>query len=213
MRKPASNGKVQTKPCKICAESINQAAYVCTHCGNYQNWRRHLGMSQTVLALLTALISVATVFLPIAKETLTPAESRLGFSIQAIQPRQITILVSNSGSRPGSIRGGRLNVLDGSNPIAQSFSLVDLRLFVPKTPETDGGQTAAKIIEPGKSELVVLSTAGDLIASKYSNAGNKLSGTLNVSVTDFQGNQTVTENITVDSTDLKIFLGVMTARF
>lgn len=84
---------------------------------------------------------------------------------------------------------------------------------MPKTPETDGGQTAAKIIEPGKSELVVLSTAGDLIASKYSNAGNKLSGTLNVSVTDFQGNQTVTENITVDSTDLKIFLGVMTERF
>ena len=49
--------------CKSCGgELFSPSAKRCHHCGAYQNWMSKLNLSVTSLALLTALISVSTVF-------------------------------------------------------------------------------------------------------------------------------------------------------
>jgi hypothetical protein len=45
-------------PCAVCRESIKQGAKKCIRCGSALDWRRWLGVSETTLALLVALISV-----------------------------------------------------------------------------------------------------------------------------------------------------------
>jgi hypothetical protein len=97
-----------TKPCKVCAEPIKRAARICNHCSSYQDWRGHLGMGQNVLALLVALISVGTVFVPVLSDYLTPKNSDFAFSLQSTEPHQISILASNRGSRPGTVTGAGL---------------------------------------------------------------------------------------------------------
>lgn len=93
----------ETKPCKVCAEPIKTAARICNQCKSYQDWRSYLSMSQSVLALAIALISVMTVFLPIAKSALTPVNSNLIFSRQSEEGLIKKVLVSNLGIRPGTV--------------------------------------------------------------------------------------------------------------
>ena len=53
------------KQCTTCGEEIANSARKCIHCDTYQDWRRYLTFSSTVLALLVALLSVATVAGPV----------------------------------------------------------------------------------------------------------------------------------------------------
>jgi predicted nucleic acid-binding Zn ribbon protein len=99
---PAS-AEPETKLCKVCAEPIKQQARICNHCKSYQDWRGHMGMSQSVLALLIALISVGTVFVPVVVKSFTAENSDLIFSLQSIDKRKLTFLGSNRGNRPGTV--------------------------------------------------------------------------------------------------------------
>jgi len=53
---------VATKQCIECCSEIPAKARKCVHCSAYQGWRRFSSVSQTTIALLTALIAVGTVF-------------------------------------------------------------------------------------------------------------------------------------------------------
>ena len=50
--------------CIACKQTINDGATKCVHCDTIQNWRRYLVLSQSVLALLLALIAILTVVGP-----------------------------------------------------------------------------------------------------------------------------------------------------
>ena len=97
------------KPCPICAEPINQRAWKCIHCqSELGGWRRRLGISSTILALLVALISVLTAAVPVLKDTLTRKNSDVDVSFQGADANIVSVVLSNRGTRPGSFRGALL---------------------------------------------------------------------------------------------------------
>ena len=98
---PAETG--DTKSCKICGEEIKKTARKCIHCDSYQDWRGSLSLSQTVLALLIALISVATTAVPVIRESLFTKNAEVVEAFEGANDKVITFLVSNLGARPGSI--------------------------------------------------------------------------------------------------------------
>jgi hypothetical protein len=92
-----------TKLCKTCAEPIKLAARICNHCKSYQDWRSNLSISSSVLALLIALISVASSAVPVFVDALTEKNAKLIFSYQGITPKFVSFFVSNTGTRAGSV--------------------------------------------------------------------------------------------------------------
>jgi hypothetical protein len=139
------------KHCRVCAEPINKAAQKCIHCQTEQSvWRRRLGFSSTVLALLIALISVLSSAVPAFKEILTPKDSHLSFTYLGATDDYIGILISNSGNRPGSVRFATLQMLEpNGSPIkgrGPDGSLTDLAVSL----KIAGlASNATEIIGPG----------------------------------------------------------------
>jgi hypothetical protein len=91
------------KQCTTCGEVIADSARKCIHCDAYQDWRRYLAFSSTVLALLVALLSVATVAGPVFHDLLTTKDSDLVGSFQGFSDDGAVFVVSNSGNRPGTV--------------------------------------------------------------------------------------------------------------
>ena len=102
--------------CKICKENICRNAVICPHCKNFQNWRRHLGLSSTFLSILLALISVLTVFITVASNSMTKNDSGIHASVfswqraffnkqgEMTQVLVTDIFVTNNGKKPGAIK-------------------------------------------------------------------------------------------------------------
>lgn len=92
--------------CQSCRGIIEKGATKCIHCDSYQNWRRHINVSSTVLALLVALISVLTTSIPIIKNALVGENSDILVIYQNYEKKlaYFTFIGANSGSRPGGIR-------------------------------------------------------------------------------------------------------------
>jgi hypothetical protein len=91
--------------CPDCLEIVPRRVRICPNCKAYQDWRRYVGIGQTNLALLVALISVMTAAIPVFKEYLSPQNSALTFVFQRSAQDRIGFFVSNSGIRPGSVNG------------------------------------------------------------------------------------------------------------
>jgi hypothetical protein len=106
-----------TKPCKVCGEEIKLSAKKCIHCDTFQDWRSSLSFSTTVLSLLVALVSVLTAAIPVLNKEFTGKYSSLNFSYQSASQKYIFILASNTGNRPGTIRGGTLSIGDLNLPL------------------------------------------------------------------------------------------------
>jgi hypothetical protein len=144
----ASRAGGDTKPCLICGERIKVAARKCIHCDSYQDWRGSLNISSTVLSLLVALASVLTVAVPVIYNTLSPKHAKLVFSFQGANWGIVSILVTNSGNRPGSIQNVmHLIITKVTNPP-----------YIAELPLNNAikGSTAATIIGPGTSTLINL---------------------------------------------------------
>jgi hypothetical protein len=131
------------KVCKVCGESIATPAVKCIHCGSYQVWWRGiLGLSNTFLALLIALISVTTSLLPVLKNSFASKNSDLQFSYQGANEYAITVFASNLGIRPGSVRSATMKVPKVNN----------IEFFL--QPFENNTQLPPVVIDPGKSLLV-----------------------------------------------------------
>jgi hypothetical protein len=144
---PGLKASQPTKPCKVCAEPIKQAARICNQCKSYQDWRANINVSSTVLSLLVALVTVLTAAVPAIKSALTPEDSQLSFVFQDASFDSIGILVSNSGIRPGAVGGGQF-LLTG-DPLIWSF----IELSIVGRPNG-----SSFIIDPGTSKLLELSS-------------------------------------------------------
>ena len=208
---PRETKSNQVKRCIVCAEDIKNGAYTCIHCGSHQNWRRHLNFSQSILALVLAIMSVSTILIPNVAETFSTKDSNLTFTVQAVDLGQIAVLVSNTGSRPGSIRGGRVSILDKSNPISPTFILVGLDVFSQPDNASILVRRPAITIQPGAVELALLKRKDTTELEQYKRHKDALSGYLNVSLTNFHGQQSTTDNMILESNHIQTFLGLLPA--
>ena len=101
------------RACFNCAETLPQAAKYCTHCSTYQDWRKYLPFSSTVLSLLVALLAVLGTTVPVIKTALESENPELRASLvfrdilplqhgddkESIQQRDVfQIALSNDGT-------------------------------------------------------------------------------------------------------------------
>ena len=101
--------------CSTCREPIHPRARKCKTCDSYQDWRRHLSMSASVLALLVALVSVLSFAIPTMAEFLKEDGSNVSIAYQGMLRGNIYFMVSNSGNRPGAIGDGGINISYGTD--------------------------------------------------------------------------------------------------
>lgn len=119
---PPSDGpesSSENKACVNCAEPIRTTARLCKHCNTYQDVRRWLPVSSTVLALLVACISVLTAALPVISEFLADPRARLTVSSPTIRGGSLFLVASNTGKSPAVIKSAWIE----SNQFKQSLKL------------------------------------------------------------------------------------------
>lgn len=109
------NQQSATISCSTCREQIQSGAKKCRVCDSYQDWRRFLNMSSSVLALLVALVSVLSFAAPIAVNMLRKDGSNITITLQAVQGRRVYFMASNSGNRPGGVGDAKLTVQYGDH--------------------------------------------------------------------------------------------------
>jgi hypothetical protein len=98
----------QLTRCSICRQPMPYEAERCNACQSYRGFlRRHLGFSQTTLALLTALGSM---FLAVESRIgdFTNRHSHTSITVMRADPSLIYVNVSNSGLAPSTLRTYRL---------------------------------------------------------------------------------------------------------
>jgi hypothetical protein len=96
-----------TLPCPICVEPIPLKAKLCKHCKSDLSWRRHISISNTTLALLTALIAVLGALGPTVKRLWLKDDSEISAVYVGRSNDQVAFLLSNSGSKAGSVKSGQ----------------------------------------------------------------------------------------------------------
>lgn len=108
--------------CPICRHSLPVGARYCIECKHDLTWRRHLGISNTALALLTALIAVAASSIDAIKKLFEPNDSAFHAQLIGTSSRDenVSLLVSNNGKRTGAVIGGAVYV---SRSVANSPNL------------------------------------------------------------------------------------------
>jgi len=92
--------KQDTQLCRSCRESIAVSALRCRHCGEFQNWKSYLGLGNSVLALLIALISVFTLAVKVVVDVSSEEQSRLISVLQVANTEGIVVYAENIGERP-----------------------------------------------------------------------------------------------------------------
>jgi hypothetical protein len=131
--------------CRVCAEVIRREARVCKVCGNYQDWRRFLGLSTSVLALLVALVTVVASSLPVITATLAGDFSNLRLTFQRVADDSAFFSTSNSGTKPASITRAELvisyRVPPQTGRTEMYFDLI--------------GENSNWLVQPGETKQVV----------------------------------------------------------
>ena len=150
----------KTKCCLSCGEEICSTAKKCIHCNDYQDWRRFFPMSPLVLSLVATLVSVAGITVPIFVDLTKHHNSDFQISFQTADDKELSVLVANTGDRPGSLLGAILVVntdlihgkwYAGVVPGSASIPTFDL------VPITSSGQ-AAMYIKPGVIPITLSSS-------------------------------------------------------
>ena len=120
------------KPCPICAEQIRFAAKKCVHCSSDLSWRGFVGISNSTLALLTALVAVVSTTVPSLKQALYGNRSDLsvfyvGLSQGAFvhgRPtrRAVNLQVRNNGNLSNSIIRAHIRIAwdSGKRPASEN---------------------------------------------------------------------------------------------
>lgn len=96
--------------CHNCKSPLNAGAVYCLHCESYQNWRRHLSLSSSVLALLVALVTVTSASAPTVVGALRRQYSQVELSLLDYDRPSFTILAVNQGNRRAVLAAVRLRV-------------------------------------------------------------------------------------------------------
>ena len=92
--------------CIACKKPIMKEATKCAHCGTRQDWRRYIGFSSTILALIVAFLSILTVAVPVIIKALEPRGASLHFALGEYNgdPTSVYVIATNSGTKIGIIK-------------------------------------------------------------------------------------------------------------
>ncbi len=100
------------KQCLACLRDIDSRAVLCAHCGTQQNWRRHLPLGESSLALILSSIALAAALIPDPRSVIKEFSDHLSgtnFAISAvlvdINIDQISVLVTNDQNSEAAING------------------------------------------------------------------------------------------------------------
>jgi ribosomal protein L40E len=104
------------KVCRQCRLAIPFEARICHHCNSYQDWRGHLNVSSTVLALVVALISVLTNAIPAINTAIGQHTSKVAVGQVNLSPTELAMVVSNLGDKAAFVRGVKISVYDHFKP-------------------------------------------------------------------------------------------------
>lgn len=188
--------------CSICKEKLIPGAIKCTHCGSFQNWRRHISFSSSFLSILLALISVTTVFITVTSESLTKNDSDIQASIinwqrtffndlgRFSQVLIVETFITNNGKRPAAIKAISLKgsgdkefqyLGSGTHEVSDDYSHEEI---------------TAQIVEPGKTLIlknhIKTLLDAETFTKKYSNSE------IRIEVVNFSGKK---QNIEIDIKD------------
>ncbi|WP_205837170.1 hypothetical protein [Neorhizobium sp. T25_13] len=90
-----------TKTCKQCCLPIPLEAKISTHCQSHQDWRGFFSISNTVLALLTALVSVLSIAIPNLYGLMHRPKSDMAAPMISMEGTTVRVLVNNRGDAAG----------------------------------------------------------------------------------------------------------------
>ena len=163
----------RTKTCATCGALMPYQAVKCTKCDGFQNWYNGIAVSTTVLALLTALISVAGATLPNLWSWYRSGNSHVSVSFAHDDDQGgIYLAATNDGDRIGSIAD-----------VAIDFTAKDKQYSFPAALDPQSNPS----IEPGKSQKIryTVDVGRELVA--YSVKDVKGDCSLKIEVREFSG--------------------------
>lgn len=117
--------------CKVCKEEILKGAKKCNHCNSFQDYRRYINFSTTILSLLVALSTVLSFGVPYFLEAIEEPSSDVKAHLiaQNFRTNEIDIYCANEGKRPGLIHGATIEFeFDNKNyyiTLRRKFAKVD----------------------------------------------------------------------------------------
>jgi hypothetical protein len=169
--------KEDNKLCIECSLPIPRSAKKCTECDTYQDWRRYLPFSTTILSLTIALFSVLGLSIPSIIEAMKDRDAkinaaiisnRMGFLQYGGVARRsliVDLFVTNSGKLPGAIKGVGVK-FRGEKDWDYNSVLFDK--------DQEGKQVTiawtSAILEPVRSRIIEVShptTVSDDLAGKF----------------------------------------------
>lgn len=141
--------------CKQCHNPIPVGAKLCSHCGSYQDWRSWFSISTTVLALLTALVSVLGIAIPAIKTVVHTPKSLATLESPSFEGVTLRVLALNKGDAPASLIRARIGgeYLAGATKVrlrdeANAIIPPGTKLFIfDIVPLLDEGQSYQKSLE------------------------------------------------------------------
>src|SRR5712691_5323957 len=133
--------------CRDCQQVVPSGARVCPNCKAFQDWRRFIAIGQTNLALLTAVISVATTFLAVAIPFFKEQGYRIELFLDSASETQLSVVVRNTGNEGALLR---LRMIRIGNSDFNPLSFVDASEYFQVDLDHDG-----VYIEPSKEEKLV----------------------------------------------------------
>jgi hypothetical protein len=124
-------------PCRVCREPVRQGARKCIHCNSVLDWRGWLGISETALALLVALLSVIGATAPRVIELLKPKFSNLKVSVRQVYGQNLELLATNQGNQNSVLLSAEISARTYDD---QQIEPVQLQIGA--LPTVPGGQSA-----------------------------------------------------------------------
>ncbi|SFT71855.1 hypothetical protein [Paraburkholderia aspalathi] len=89
--------------CRQCKTEIPVGAKICSTCNSYQDWRSFIPFSNTALALITALISVAGISGPLLYKAVHTPRSEASITMPSVDGTTLRVVVINRGDAPASL--------------------------------------------------------------------------------------------------------------
>lgn len=125
------------KLCIHCFQSIHANALRCHHCSSFQDWRRKLNLSNTLLALLVAFVSVSTVAVQTVSSVTQKKYSKTEVMYVGSQQATLSFSVFNEGNRSAIIDRIQINFeTEDAQRSVQTILMTGTFSVFPDTPLT-----------------------------------------------------------------------------
>jgi hypothetical protein len=96
--------------CSACRAVVPGGSHICPTCHASQGWRSFVSVSNTTLALLVALITVATPALNAGLPLLKSPGSDIDLVLESASPAEMTFVAKNSGRSGGVLRINNVSI-------------------------------------------------------------------------------------------------------